>query len=90
MQSCILYELRDFCGYKNRLHVLVFIAKISLSAGQNWLPIHSMPTFPKNQDYFGRLTLNGLLLLHKQAGMQGSLFDVPLVSGATVKTKFYL
>jgi len=49
-----------------------------------------MPTFSKNHDDFGRLTLNGLLLLHKQAGMQGSWFDVPLASGATVRIKSHL
>lgn len=46
-----------------------------------------MPTFSKNNDDYGRLTLDGLLLLHKEAGMQGSWFDVPLASGATVRIK---
>jgi hypothetical protein len=50
-----------------------------------------MPTYSKNHDdKFGGLNLNGLLLLHKQAGMQGSWFDVPLASGATVRIKSYL
>src|SRR5947209_6014362 len=49
-----------------------------------------MPTFSKNQDDYGRLNLNGLLLLHKQAGMQGTWFDVPLASGATVRIKCHL
>src|ERR1700733_13964149 len=46
-----------------------------------------MPTFSKNHDEYGRLTLDGLLLLHKQAGMQGLWFDVPLASGVTVRIK---
>jgi hypothetical protein len=49
-----------------------------------------MPTFSKNHDDCGRLTLDGLLLLHKEAGMQGSWFDVPLASGATVRIKSHL
>jgi hypothetical protein len=49
-----------------------------------------MPTYSKNHDNCGRLNLNGLLLLHKQAGMQGPWFDVPLASGATVRIKSHL
>jgi hypothetical protein len=50
-----------------------------------------MPTYSKNHDgKLGSLNLNGLLLLHKQAGMQGSWFDVPLASGATVRIKCHL
>ena len=59
MRSCIRYEAKRLLRIQESP---ARIAKISLSAGQNWLPI-SMPTFPKHQDYFGRLTLNGLLLL---------------------------
>jgi hypothetical protein len=62
-------------------------AKINLSKSELTSYI---PTFSKNHDDFGRLTLNGLLLLHRQAGMQGPWFDVPLASGATVRIKSYL
>jgi pSer/pThr/pTyr-binding forkhead associated (FHA) protein len=49
-----------------------------------------MPTFSKNHDDYGGLTLDGLLLLHKEAGMQSSWFDVPLAPGATVRIKSHL
>jgi hypothetical protein len=49
-----------------------------------------MSTFSKNHDDYERLTLDGLLLLHKEAGMQGLWFDVPLASGVTVRIKCHL
>ena len=49
-----------------------------------------MPKFSKNHDDYQTLTLDGLLLLHKEAGMQGPWFDVPLPSGATVRIKSHL
>jgi hypothetical protein len=47
-----------------------------------------MQTYFKNFDL--GLTLNGLILLHQIAGIQGSSFEVSLPSGATAKFRFHL
>jgi hypothetical protein len=50
--------------------------------------IHYMQVYFENHDI--GLTLNGLLLLHKPAGIQDSSFYVHLASGATARIRYRL